>query len=415
MLSLITSSRKNGMFDYLIIKLLEEYTSISNNSNNQQTVTNILSKNILILLYIIFLFILKNSKVGFSHIFIDNRNRLLIFLSFFNLLLMFDNKLLEHSLIKFAGFFISSQLIFYKFRAFSIGFNLLLADIIFKLIETQSYDNKAYSNFIIYSAITQISLYSTWNTLLTKANNDSKWNKFINLTSSTISLFIFNIHANYIKDFLTSKQYNILSYITKLLLNYSTIFCYWATLLLLGILYIQKMNATRKILRRKYFHILAIGIYLPGFIQMRKADLLFFSLIILYLFIALEILRNMDSMRDKLSFISDYLQKYIDSRDCKDFILSHTFLLFGCFSPLLLQHLYNKAVPSILGLTVLGIGDSVASYVGSNYGRIKVYPLTDKTLEGTIAAVLCSALFISCFQREIAGFECKKSFILSYS
>lgn len=96
--------------------------------------------------------------------------------------------------------------------------------------------------------------------------------------------------------------------------------------------------------------------------------LLFISIIILFLFIIIEILRNHPELRsiEYIVYLNKFLIENIDERDNTKFILTHTFLLYGCFSSVIYSEMYNKErfectlthTHKYIGLIVLGIGDA---------------------------------------------------------
>lgn len=135
---------------------------------------------------------------------------------------------------------------------------------------------------------------------------------------------------------------------------------------------------------------------------MDEQVLLFISVLMVYLFILVEVFRNNDYMQTRsilkglIKNINSFLKENIDNRDDEKFIVTHLFLLTGCFSTYLMAVLYSKEnndeILKYLGLIILGVGDSCASIVGSKYGRIKMFPPTDRTLEGFSAGVLSSLI-----------------------
>lgn len=79
------------------------------------------------------------------------------------------------------------------------------------------------------------------------------------------------------------------------------------------------------------------------------------------------------------------LRSFADFRDDNGpIIISYIYLIIGVSAPLLLAD-------SPVGLISLGVGDSLASIVGSKWGRVR-WPGTSKTLEGTVAFVLATTL-----------------------
>ncbi|WFC98574.1 dolichol kinase [Malassezia yamatoensis] len=153
--------------------------------------------------------------------------------------------------------------------------------------------------------------------------------------------------------------------------------------------------------RRKFFHMLAVLLFIPGIAW----DVRTFSLTqpafmhvafsaAFALFIFGEYLRYcaVYPVGAKLHF---FLSQFLDSKDSGLVILSHLYLLSGCAAGVWIES--RSAVLQQLGLLVLGIGDSCASLVGWRYGRFH-WPQSSKTVEGT-AAFLVSVMASVCVLR----------------
>eukprot|EP00027_Filamoeba_sp_ATCC50430_P008867 CAMPEP_0168552282 /NCGR_PEP_ID=MMETSP0413-20121227/6633_1 /TAXON_ID=136452 /ORGANISM="Filamoeba nolandi, Strain NC-AS-23-1" /LENGTH=168 /DNA_ID=CAMNT_0008582885 /DNA_START=967 /DNA_END=1470 /DNA_ORIENTATION=+ len=90
--------------------------------------------------------------------------------------------------------------------------------------------------------------------------------------------------------------------------------------------------------------------------------------------------------------LSDYLTQFVDEKDQGLLITSHVYLLVGCGLPLWLSCTSSSiALSGFAGLIVIGIGDSMASIVGSHIGRTK-WPGSKKSIEGTAAAIISVAM-----------------------
>jgi len=207
-------------------------------------------------------------------------------------------------------------------------------------------------------------------------------------------IMILKVHINQLFNF---------DYITliKRLFNHYALIIYW-TVLLIVLLYsfefFERKFNTARIIKRKFFHVLALVIYLPGIKFMESDILLFISAAMIYLFILVEKIRNKFSQFYYMKKLTEYLINNIDGRDDQNFLLTHIFLLFGCFSSLLYKETNIFSLDDKFkynSLIVLGVGDSLASVVGTKFGRTRIYPPTKKTLEGTIAAVLGCCIFSS--------------------
>ncbi|KAI4457895.1 transmembrane protein 15-related [Holotrichia oblita] len=150
---------------------------------------------------------------------------------------------------------------------------------------------------------------------------------------------------------------------------------------------------------RKSFHILAILVFLPG---------LLFECIFIYLasgvtlgiFIILELLRNLNIPPLGTS-LQDGFMVFSDEKDIGNVALTPIYLLIGCAIPLWIHPIpcdvTNSAMfnilPLVSGLLSVGIGDTMASYVGNLFGKHK-WPGTNKTIEGTVGCILSQFLTV---------------------
>ncbi|XP_066581029.1 dolichol kinase [Prorops nasuta] len=174
------------------------------------------------------------------------------------------------------------------------------------------------------------------------------------------------------------------------------IIAYWATLLILSAVFIKykiasKSQATTS--ERKLFHILAVLVYIPGFIY-DQSLLYLASGSMMCLFILLELLRQM-----KLPPLQQFLkQGYFSFCDEKDHLIALTplYLLAGLSLPLWMPTNNLQMIPLLSGVLSLGIGDTAASIVGSTWGNHK-WPVSKKSIEGTVACVASQLLTVICF------------------
>jgi dolichol kinase len=146
------------------------------------------------------------------------------------------------------------------------------------------------------------------------------------------------------------------------------------------------------ILVRKLYHALAVLLFLPGILIERELMRLAFA-VALALFLALEYIR-MAGAQPLQRWLTSFLERYTDARDAGPLITTHIYLLLGCALPVLATPVEtmlplgaaSSVLPPMAGVLALGVGDSVASYVGTRFGRTR-WAGTLKTVEGTVAAV----------------------------
>lgn len=128
---------------------------------------------------------------------------------------------------------------------------------------------------------------------------------------------------------------------------------------------------------RKIFHVLIVLVFVPGLIY--QCSFLFVaSGIALALLIVLETMRVI-----RLPPIHDVLESsvkcFIDEKDAGLVALTPIYLLVGCSTPLwvhpcpcdLTDSAGFELLPLMAGVISVGIGDTAASIVGSQFGRIK--------------------------------------------
>jgi dolichol kinase len=230
-----------------------------------------------------------------------------------------------------------------------------------------------------------------------------------------LSLLTSNLHLNQLTHFIRHEFPRLI----KIILSYHNllIILYWVIILptlLVFFEYISIKYNVKKIIKRKFYHFIAIFIYIPGIKFMDSEVLLFISFCILYIFLLLELIRNntyLVKSSHLVNQINNFLLDNIDERDNKNLILTHTFLLFGCFSSLFLLNINvykaeNKNdLLKYIGLVSLGIGDSMASIIGSTYGKMKIFPPTKRSLEGFIAGFLSTCLSLCLLNGYLLNFK----------
>jgi dolichol kinase len=178
------------------------------------------------------------------------------------------------------------------------------------------------------------------------------------------------------------------------------------------------------IVLRKYYHLLAVALFVPSILLEPGLVSLSFA-VALSLFVLMEYIR-LARLPPFGASMHQFMQTYLDTRDAGIVVLTHTYLLIGCALPLwihmheLVQQkpqiiqpaatAFNSALqdplqdaanapsaplrfdldlylPSLCGVLMLGIGDTMASLVGVWLGRHRWFG-SSRSLEGTDAAVL---------------------------
>lgn len=189
---------------------------------------------------------------------------------------------------------------------------------------------------------------------------------------------------------------------TRLILS-----AYWLVIILFGLVVVFQLKDTYEVdTRRKVFHFMMVGMFLPALYVDPTYASLALSLI-LAAFLILDLLRA--SQLPPLSKpIASFLAPYVDGRDFRGpVVISHIFLLIGCAIPLWLSlaslsrtgtgclsgwEVPTRDVSMVSGVICVGLGDAAASLIGRRYGRRKWLWGGGKSLEGSLAFAV--AVFI---------------------
>lgn len=148
-------------------------------------------------------------------------------------------------------------------------------------------------------------------------------------------------------------------------------------------------NRVKKTILRKFYHFLALLIFLPALNDQFFLSFAFISALTGFIFI--EFLRKIPS----LDFLNVYFSFFIDSRDHGEAALTHIFLLAGCGFPVVYEYYSGLQGLGHVGLMVLCVGDSLAAIVGSSIGTHKVPYGGEKTWEGVVAGATSMMVYAS--------------------
>ncbi|XVF05731.1 hypothetical protein REPUB_Repub05bG0197600 [Reevesia pubescens] len=164
---------------------------------------------------------------------------------------------------------------------------------------------------------------------------------------------------------------------------------YWLGLIYVSVLRfynISKNSKLERILLRKYYHLLAVSMFLPALIYQPKfLDLAFGAA--LAVFLVLEIIRVW-RIWPLGQHVHQFMSAFTDHRDSDLLIVSHFSLLLGCALPIWMSSGFNdRPLTPFAGILSLGIGDTMASMVGHKYGVLRWSKTGKKTVEGTAAGI----------------------------
>lgn len=171
------------------------------------------------------------------------------------------------------------------------------------------------------------------------------------------------------------------------------LFAIWTLCIGLAIAVVKLQSTKANTATRKYFHAVVVVVFTSG-ILVDPNFLYLASIVSLCVMILLEHMR-MQEIEPVASILKSAFKIFTDEKDAGDLVLTNIYLLSGVSLPLWLCPDISTTNPMILlsGVLCIGVGDSFASIVGSNLGRIKLFH-TRKTLEGLLASVLSQLAFL---------------------
>lgn len=455
------TSRENGLFDYLIIKLLMLYNKHQNmkSSLNDEYISVELIQ-ILSILFKVF-FVINASKIktyyqssakysitvndkhsNFKSIIIQSLAIIGISSSIF-----IDINKLSSNLYRILIsnlHFLSTSILLFDLPSTTIGVNLIISELFSTMTMSLSNNfseiqnnNNFYTNIFSNFSITILVLYKLFKLAINTKHSIELNNIIKSFLISLISIYfliVINLFFNNIQKILFNKYfieniqdndlistniyYGYDKFLNEFIIYNLPILLYWIILIVSSVKifdYTSSYFKLKKIIKRKLFHLLALLIFIPGFIYIKDDVMLGISVIVFDLFIIMEIMRT--SFPIKFKLISDYLKSNIDERDNSSFIITHSFLLLGCFITFLMHFIENKdsdfhkekntKLFKFLGLFILGVGDSAASICGINFGKTKIYYPTNKSAEGTIGAIIITLISFVLLDFSLLNLKCK--------
>lgn len=159
----------------------------------------------------------------------------------------------------------------------------------------------------------------------------------------------------------------------------------------------SQQGSRRQVLVRKYFHVLALILFVPTILINIRFMALAFAVAIA-VFMVVESLR-IAKMPVIASVLDSFMQSYVDDRDEGVAVLTHIYLLLGCALPVFFTYFVlrgifsaNALLIALSGVTVTGLGDAMASFCGVHFGRHR-WRGSKKTVEGTLAMIAAVLAF----------------------
>ncbi|KIM84287.1 hypothetical protein PILCRDRAFT_87687 [Piloderma croceum F 1598] len=141
--------------------------------------------------------------------------------------------------------------------------------------------------------------------------------------------------------------------------------------------------------RRKFFHALAVAMFLPGVAFDPAFTHLSFSAAFA-LFTFAEYVRYF-AIYPFGAVVHLFMHEFLDHKDSGTAILSHFYLLTGCAGSVWLEG--PSQLLQFTGILALGVGDAMASIVGKKLGKYRWSATTSKTLEGSVAFTISIVAF----------------------
>lgn len=161
----------------------------------------------------------------------------------------------------------------------------------------------------------------------------------------------------------------------------------WWILLLAVVIFIlhPERSNTKRIVARKYYHILALAIFATG-LAVDAALTRFASAVALAGLLLMEVARAGRSahMREAVTAVTGGL---VDERDEGHVIVTHLYLLVGCAWP----SWRGGNAFSGSGLATVCAMDGAAAAAGTRWGRVK-WPGGRRTVEGSLVGVMCGMI-----------------------
>jgi len=136
--------------------------------------------------------------------------------------------------------------------------------------------------------------------------------------------------------------------------------------------------------RRKFFHGLAVMMFIPGISIDPAFTHLAFSVAFAFFTFA-EYVRYF-ALYPFGAAVHVFLNDFLDHKDSGTAILSHFYLLTGCAGPLWFEG--PSRLILFTGVLSIGIGDAIASIVGKRMGKYRWTSNCPKTLEGSLSFVV---------------------------
>ena len=384
--------RENGLFDFILI------TAVSKSSLFPKDF--IYGSLIILMRYL--------CEINFKKIYnIINKECVLILIQFLNYFNIID--------IKGKGFVLFFILVYIYVEKLLVKMKLGTLLVVTNFIVNEiSYQGQYLSNdFPTGNAVEFFMIHSLYFLNTISLIENQKQNKFnyLMIILGFLPLYIIIKNFFYLWDHFVQCLYFFFG--TKTLY----FFFYWS-FILFCFSYInngfQKLDL-RQTVKRKIYHFLAFIILVPGIKYLDKSILKLILMIVSYLFVVFEFIRNFKFIKDfsLVKNINSFMIENIDYRDDDKFIVTHIFLMTGLISSLYYDNQGNDTF-NYLSIIVLGIGDAMSAICGVYFGKTRIYALNARTLEGSFGGLSSSLISYYFFNGSINMDELIKFIIIFF-
>ncbi|CAI9268446.1 unnamed protein product [Lactuca saligna] len=243
------------------------------------------------------------------------------------------------------------------------------------------------------------SILKKWKLYMTSSNTEVKQSTIFYGCLAFILLAIVPLWMQFVQDFHVHPFLWVLKFVFSEPHKRLSLCVYWVAVICASVLRfynISKNSKIERILLRKYYHLVAVLMFVPAVIfQPLFLNLAFGAA--LGVFLVLEIIRVW-RIWPLGPLVHKFMNAFTDHRDSDLLIVSHFSLLLGCALPIWMSSGFNdRPLAPFAGILSLGIGDTMASMVGYKYGVLRWSKTGKKTVEGTAAGITsvlaaCSAL-----------------------
>ncbi|KAH7542681.1 dolichol kinase EVAN [Ziziphus jujuba] len=293
-------------------------------------------------------------------------------------LVLYFGDMMALTIVKLSGFLFTSEVVRYGSKRSEIGIiiqGMLLGLLLFT---------------VVFKFFLQVLEWSLKTASSESRKYDEIWRSLIFFASlGFIMIVVIPSWMQFVLDFHMHPLLWILSFIFSEPYKRISLCIYWVCVIYVSVLRfynISKNSKIERILLRKYYHLMAVSMFLPALIfQPKFLDLAFGAAF--GIFLALEIIRVW-RIWPLGQPIHQFMNAFTDHRDSDLLIVSHFSLLLGCALPIWMSSGYNdRPLAPFAGILSLGIGDTMASMVGHKYGVLRWSKTGKKTIEGTAAGI----------------------------